>query len=146
ALRAARELVESAPPGFVVLAPARSSRSVDATSLCSSLTSLGISEHLVGWPAPCTLAGCPEHLGAPRAVELAAPATAVGLRLLAAAGWSGPTTVVEVSDDGALPGAPPGFDLAAVLVLGSLSARREDASPRAADPRASALDAVIAAD
>lgn len=146
ALRAARELVESEPPSLVVLAPAAGSRTVDAKSLCVNLAPLGIAERFVGWPAPCSLDGCPEHLDASRAPELAATATAVGVRLLTAAGWNGPTTVVELAAGDVPLDPPPGFDVAGVLVLGSLSARREDDSPRAADPRARELDAAIAAD
>jgi len=143
---AAQRLVAGAPARVVVVGPAPRPRTADAASLCASLAPLGVAERHLGWPAPCTLAGCPEHLGAPPDVDaVAAPATAVGLRLLAAAGWTGPTTVVEVAP---FPVTDDAVDLAGadLLVLGSLSARREDASPRAADPRAIPTDTALAAD
>jgi len=151
ALAAARRLVADAPGRVVVVGPAARSRTADAATLCASLAPLGVAERHLGWPAPCC-GRSGEHVdGATRA----APATAVGLRLLAAAGWAGPTTAVELGPDGAVPDGevPDGEvpDAAAdpavsLLVLGSLSARRDESSPRAADPRAIPLDARLAAD
>lgn len=163
ALAAARRLVADAPARVVVVGPAARERVVDAEALCASLAPLGIAERHVGWAAPCAGEDCPEHGDR----EPAAPATAVGLRLLAAAGWVGPTTVVElappriVPDGGTHDEGAPGAGAAglvherlaglvdrsaSLLVLGSASARRADASPWAADARAVPLDARLAAD
>ncbi len=153
-LGAARRLVAGGPSRVVVVGPARRMRVADAETLCASLAPFGVAERHLGWPAPCTRPGCPEHRADVDAAAAAAPATAVGLRLLAAAGWAGPTTVVEVTPDQSLEAgggdAPDraGADLAGadLLVLGSLSARRDESSPRAADPRAIPTDAALAAD
>ncbi|NLF05646.1 MAG: hypothetical protein GX593_11695 [Actinomycetales bacterium] len=148
ALAAARRLVADAPARVVVVGPAARGRTADAATLCASLAPLGVHERHLGWPAPCC-AGDHES-GATRA----APSTAVGLRLLAEAGWAGPTTVVELAsdDDGAGGEVSDGDALgageasASLLVLGSLSARRDEDSPRASDPRAIPLDERLAAD
>lgn len=157
ALAAARRLVAVRPGRVLVVGPAARTRTCEAAQLCSSLAPLGIPERHLGWPAPCVLDGCPGHVDPGEAAVQAAPATAVGLRLLAAAGWTGPSTCVELapspsSGGGQAPVPVPTADRVplpsaeAVLVLGSLSARRAEDSPRAVDPRALVFDEALVAD
>lgn len=146
ALEAVADLVASRPRRMLLVSPAPASRVVDAAQLCAALTATGISERHLGWPPGCRLAGCPDHDDAPVTAHLAATATAVGLRLLAASGWTGPTTACETAPGGS--GTSDALEVdddTAVLVLGSLSARRDEDAPRAPDPRARGVDADLAA-
>lgn len=162
ALEVTRELVATGPGSVLVVAPAPRDREVDAATVCARLTGLGIPERHLGWRAPCRGPGCPDHETAPDPTRVVGTAAAVGLRLLAAAGWDGPTTVREVGSverradasdalRGDVAGPGSGLDPSGgagadgVVVVGSLSARHGEAAPRAADPRAPKVDAAFAA-
>lgn len=146
ALGAVRDLVADGPDGVLLVAPGTQGRVLDGADACASMVGLGIAERHLGWPAPCRLPGCPEHMAPGDPGRVVGAAAATGLRLLAAAGWSGPTTVHEL--DAAAPPATvvvPAGPGRGVVVLGSLSARHGPEAPRAADPRASEVDAAFAA-
>lgn len=146
ALEAARALVAGDPGRVLVIAPGAADRSAEASELCASLEPLGVAERHLGWPAPCLRTGCPGH--GTRAESRAGTGAALALRLLEAAGWRGPTTVLEL---GASP-SPERDELAVqhldaqLLVVSSLSARRDESSPRTADPRAVPFDEATVAD
>lgn len=121
------------PWPVLVLAPAPRTRHV--AEPCASLAAAGPGERFLRWPPPCAERGCAHTAG--RVV----PGAAAGLRLLAAAGHRGRGEVLELGPE------PPAAEIADqhLLVLGSLSARRAEDSPRAHDPRAAATDAALAA-
>lgn len=146
AVSAVASLVAAGPTRIVVIAPAARSRRVEASALCTSLLPLGVPERWLGWPAPCRLEGCPDHESTPQPGVLAGTATSVGLRLLAQTGWDGETTVVETALRDGEGGVAPPASVDGFLVLGSLSARHGAGAPRAADPRADDVDALLAAD
>lgn len=125
----------------VMIVPGAELRVVDATAVRATFGALSVPERALGWPAPAVAGG-------PRSSE-ASTAGAVGLRLLAAAGWHGSTEIVEAPiADVTVPvevrSAVRGADV--VLVLGSLSARHGEGAPLAADPRADDVDARLGVD
>ncbi|NMR19515.1 hypothetical protein [Cellulomonas fimi] len=152
ALEEVRDMVATAPDRVVVVAPGAADRVV-AGRVVASLAAAGVDDAALGWRA--TGGSAPER-GADE--PMASTATSVALLLLAAAGWSGPTTVVEtaVSVETAASSAQALRDRGAslvdgsapvVLVLaGSLSARHGPDAPLADDPRAATADDALLAD
>ena len=147
-LDALRDLVTAGPSRVVVVAPA--SRSVTLTGpFRPRLTAAGI-DGGSAWAAP-----------AGDVVEVTDVGPAVALLALAAAGWSGDTSVLLVGpESGALQAATAGLeDLGAaggpgrresehvgLVLVGSLSARRGPGAPLPEDDRAPATDDAVLRD
>ncbi|WNB84875.1 hypothetical protein [Cellulomonas sp. ATA003] len=158
AVDAVRALVASGPARVVVVASSDADR-MRPGPFAPTLAGAGLDDAALGWTAPGVDPGT--HPGVtPTAVD--APAAAVALLLLAHAGWSGPVTLVEAAPPGddaitradgraaelaALgAGVTAGPERVAVLVAGSLSARRGPDAALAEDPRAVAVDGGMLAD
>jgi hypothetical protein len=158
ALDAVGALVAAAPDRLVVVASGPVDRVVEAP-VRPSLAAAGIADGVLGWAVP------PEA-GGPRGAVPAVGAS-VALLALAHAGWVGPLTVLEVAPcDELATGADAapaeraraaalrarGAELAAqpgrlaLLVAGSLSARRGTGAPLAPDERAGPLDDAVLED
>ncbi|QTE30618.1 class III extradiol ring-cleavage dioxygenase family protein [Pengzhenrongella sicca] len=163
ALAAAREVVAAGPDQIVVVAPGPHERTLPAPAR-PSLIAAGIADAGHGWPpaeaaAPTT---SPQPTTSLPPATPAAPTTSLPpgvaastvLLLLAAAGWAGPVTVLEVGagESGAQVLRERGAALAAgaarlaLVASGSLSARNGPSAPLPADERAAELDASILAD
>ena len=149
AIDAAGEVVRSLPDRVVVVAPGAADRTI-AGPCHVSLAAAGIDDAVLGWVGP---ARAPED-GTPEAGTVPALGASVALLLLAHAGWTGPVTVIEVTEDhehgetfrarGA--GVVAGTDRVALVVAGSLSARHGAHAPHAEDERAAPFDTAMIAD
>lgn len=162
AVAAVRDVVRSAPDRVVVVAPGPVDRTLDGP-VRPSLAAAGIDDGDLGWALPDDVPS-----PARTAAEVGRPTPGVGasvaLLLLAAGGWTGPTTVVEVAPpapdsvvagqrgvDGERAGALRALGAGlvgrsgrvALVVAGSLSARNGPQAPHPADDRAWPLDAAI---
>ena len=154
AVGAVHDLVDAGPARVVVVAPGTADR-MRPGPFVPSLAAAGIDDADLGWAAP------PAHPDVtPTTVH--GPAASTALLLLGHAGWTGPVTLVEVATPGdeaytrapgrsaelaALgQGVTSGPERVAVLVAGSLSARRGPGAPLAEDERAAAVDGGMLAD
>lgn len=141
ALAAVRAVLGSGPERVVVVGGGGCATS--SGRLVPTLAAAAVDDALLAWP-PVVL-GIGE--GAPTLVS-DVPA-AVGLHLLARAGWSGQVVVCGPAglDDGMADpcGGPPSTGVA-VLAMAGLSARRGPDAPLAEDPRAGAVDDAMLAD
>jgi hypothetical protein len=154
AVQSVRGLLEDRPARVVVAAPGPADR-MRPGPFSPSLAAAGVDDAALGWVAP------PSHPDVtPSAVDV--PASAAALLLLAHAGWTGPTTLVEVTAPGEAAwtratgraaelaalghGVTGGPERVGLLVAGSLSARRGPEAPLAEDPRAAAVDGGMLAD
>jgi len=143
-LRAVQALLASRPDRVVVVVPGPDLRVTGL--LRPSLAAAGLDDDRLGW-APAVL-GVPEGSDVPTTVDDVA--AAVGLHLLARAGWTGRTGVLGVPVGPGLVergrAAVAGVDRVALLLCASLSARRGPGSPLAEDERAPAFDEAVLAD
>jgi len=143
-LEALGRVLATGPREVVVVAPARSDRTLDHPGR-PTLAAAGIPDAVLGWPPAGDDADA--VTGAPPGV----PAS-VAMLALARAGWTGPVRVAEVGSAG--PGsrlrswgaAIDAGDVPTVLVVvGSLSARHGPDAPLADDERALPYDAAVLA-
>lgn len=142
---ATRSLLAAAPDRVVVVAPGNA---LDLTGrLHPTLAAAGLDDDLLGWPSVVLGVGAAPD-DEPTAVDDVG--AAVGLHLLARAGWAGPVGVLGVPvTDGLLAqgrALVDGPERVALLLCASLSARRGPGSPLAEDDRAPALDDAVLAD
>ena len=160
AVAAVRDVVRSFPDHVVVVAPGPVDLILDGP-VYPSLAAAGIDDGGLGWALP-------DDVPPPAGTEVGGPVPGVGasvaLLLLAAGGWTGSTTVVEVAPpapdsvvagqrgvDGERAGALRALGAGlvgrsgrvALVVAGSLSARNGPHAPHPADDRAGPLDAAI---
>ncbi|ROS28180.1 hypothetical protein [Cellulomonas sp. PhB150] len=139
---AALAVVDAAVSGaaaVVVVAPGPVTREL-AGLVVASLGAAGVPDDRLDWPAPAVGAGARSRAGVP---------ASVGLHLLARAGFTGPTRVVEVA-------AGPGLadlgarlvqgERTALVVVGSASGRHGPDAPLADDETAPAYDEALLAD
>jgi hypothetical protein len=150
AVAAVQAMLATSPARVVVVAPGRADRMMPGP-FAPTLAAAGIDDAQLGWPLT---AGDVHPDVTPTRID--EPASAVALALLAGCGWTGPTTLAEVTPPGAAaltvaPGraaelAALGYGLAAgtepvaFLVAGSFSARRGADAPLEQDRRAAAVD------
>lgn len=173
ALEAVRDLVATGPDRVLLVAPARQGAGVVRREgpLTATLASAGLDDDALGWSPPTVGRRSPERAtargeGTAAAIVLDDPnadarptvvdhvASAVGLHLLAQAGWTGLVTLLEATagpdDDHDLVGTGRALAVAdervAVLLCGSLSARRGPDAPLAEDERAGAVDRALLAE
>lgn len=147
ALGTVGDLVSRGPERIVVVAPGPPGSALLERDgpVRASLAGAGLADDALGWPVrPAAAVG-----SAPVVQDVAA---SVGLLLLAAVGWGGPVSVLRVPPGGAAALRDLGHDLVdgpgrvALLLVGSLSARRGPHGPLADDERAGPFDAAMLAD
>jgi hypothetical protein len=154
ALAAVHALLADTPARLVVVAPGTADR-MRPGPFTPTLAAAGVDDGALGWAAP---SAPPEVTPSP----VTSPASAAVLLLLAHGGWTGPTTLVEVTPPGgegwtraagraaelaALGhGVTAGPERVGMLVAGSLSARRGPHAPLAQDDRAEPADDAMLAD